>query len=91
MFITRKTLSALGVHRTTMARWRAGTRPNACRRIVLDLLEHGIIPLPGWDGWRIVNNGLIDRDGNLWHPGDIAALPMLLQAVRLKPAHTKGD
>lgn len=77
-------LERTGVHRSTVARWRAtGKYPAAVRRLAA--LERGELELLcfHWAGWRLdVREGvLVSPEGERYTPGVIRALALRSQQV----------
>ncbi len=74
---------ALGVHRTTIARWGSGVvqMPGAAHQAVRHLLGD----LPGtagrWTGWRFHDGELIAPGGDRYTPGDVLAIRLQQQRV----------
>lgn len=74
-----------GVHRSTVARWRAsGKYPPAIRRLAA--LERGELELLccHWSGWRLdtCEGVLVSPEGERYTPGVIRALALRSQQVR---------
>ncbi len=75
-----------GVHRTTVARWRAAQRLPLAVSLLVRVMHHGELELvhDAWRGYRLDR-----RDGTLWtpanwpcRPADVAAIPYRLAHVR---------
>jgi Phage protein len=66
----------IGVHRTTLLRWRRGTvavpaaQLRALRALAYDTGTH-----PAWEGWRIRDGKLHSPEGYTFTPGELLALP----------------
>lgn len=77
--------SRAGVHRSTVARWRATRRyPPAVARLA-EIEAHGRLELihAHWDGWRIDSHRgeLVSPQGARYTPGAIMALGLRSQQV----------
>ncbi len=90
----RALLASLGVHRTTLRRWRAGlTRIPRAARLVIGFYYRGELPPRGalWRGWSVGHDGLLysPRLTRGFSPADLYALHWLQQsqAWRLARAH----
>lgn len=73
----------------TYRRWRTSRTPNPTA-VRLLAIRAGYLPWPGWEGWEM-HEGLLFPPGYQRHgiaPGEITALPFLLQLARTLPPRT---
>lgn len=85
----------LGVHRTTLKRWRAGrTRiPHAARELARIHFQGALSPMAGaqWAGWRFGHDGLLYAPTlkRGFSPSDLYALSWLAQSESWRQARAR--
>lgn len=74
-----------GVSLRTAERWRArGTMP-AALALAVALLQDGDLGVfsAAWRGWKLVRDELVSPENWTFRPGEVAAIPLMSQQVRL--------
>ncbi len=76
-----------GVHRTTVARWRARQELPRAMSLLVRVMHHGELELVDerWAGFRLDN-----RRGMLWTPEGFPCAPGDLLAIRYRQAHVRA-
>ncbi len=82
---TRALAELCGVSLRTAERWRSRGKMPAAYALAVALLRDGDIGVfsPDWRGWRLVRGELVSPERWTFRPGEVAAIPLVSQQLRL--------
>lgn len=74
-----------GVSTRTAERWRARGKMPAALALAVALLQDGDLGVfsAAWRGWKLVRGELVSPENWCFRPGEVAAIPIVSQQLRL--------